>query len=137
MTTPKQVREICISLSAQMKSGAQLSDFQMLFLAKVLEAIGRGEDPAVVFSQKRSKGQAILHDDVEQKKQLVIFNVVSEMMIAKQSGKPITVAEAIRRSVDLANRVMGYKVSDPVIDEAKIRRWWDSRSKWRNQLIDI
>ena len=137
MTTPKQVREICISLSAQMKSGSQLSDIQMLFLAKVLEAIGRGEDPAVVFGQKRSKGQAILHDDVEQKKQLVIFNVISEMMLAKQSGNSITVAEAIRRSVDFANRVMGYKVSDPVIDEAKIRRWWDSRSKWRNQLIDI
>ena len=120
-----------------MKSGAQLSDIQMLFLATVLEAIGRGEDPAVVFGQKRFKGQAILHDDVEQKKQLVIFNVISEMMLAKQSGNSITVAEAIRRSVDFANRVMGYKVSDPVIDEAKIRRWWDSRSKWRNQLIDI
>ncbi len=137
MTTPKQIRGICLTLSAQMKSGAQLSDIQILFLAKVLEAVGRGEDPAVVFGQKRSKGQAILHENVEQKKQLVIFNVVSEMMIAKQSGAQITAAEAIRRTVDLANQIMGYKVNDPVIDETKIRRWWDSRSKRRNQLIDI
>jgi hypothetical protein len=137
MTTPQQIREICLSLSTQMKSGAQLSDIQILFLAKVLAAIGRGEDPAVVFGQKRSKGQAIFHEDVERKKQLVLFNVVSEMMIAKQSGTQITVAEAIRRSVDLANQIMGYRVNDPVIDETKIRRWWDSRSKRRNQLIDI
>jgi hypothetical protein len=137
MTTPKQVREICLALSVQLKSETELSKIQMLFLAKVMEAIGKGEDPAFVFGQKRSKGQSKLHEDVEQKKQLVIFNVVSEMMIAKQSGKSITIAEAIRRSVDLANRVMGYKVNDPVIDEAKIRRWWDSRSKLRNQLIDI
>ena len=137
MTTPKQVREICTSLSAHMKSGAQLSDIQMLFLAKVLDAIGKGEDPAVVFGQKRSKGQSILHEEVEKKKQLVIFNVLAEMMIAKQSGSAITVAEAIRRSVDIANKIMGYRVNDPVIDETKIRRWWDARSKRRNQFIDI
>ena len=137
MTTPKQIRQICIDLSAQITGGTQLSNVQMLFLAKVLDAIGKGEDPAVVFGQKRSKGQSILHEDVEKKKQLVIFHVLAEMMIAKQSGSAITVAEAIRRSVDLANQIMGYRVNDPVIDETKIRRWWDLRSKRRQQLIDI
>lgn len=137
MTTPKQIRQICLALSAQITGGTQLSNVQMLFLAKVLDAIGKGEDPAVVFGQKRSKGQSILHEDVEKKKQLVIFNVLAEMMIAKQSGSAITVAEAIRRSVDIANQIMGYRVNDPVIDETKIRRWWDARSKRRNQLIDI
>lgn len=137
MTTPKQIRHICLDLSEQITGGTQLSDIQMLFLAKVLDAIGKGEDPAVVFGQKRSKGQSILYEDVEKKKQLVIFNVLAEMLIAKQSGSPITVAEAIRRSVDLANQIMGYRVNDPVIDETKIRRWWDLRSKRRQQLIDI
>ena len=137
MTTPKQIRQICLDLSTQITGGTQLSNIQMLFLAKVLDAIGKGEDPAVVFGQKRSKGESILHEDVAKKKQLVIFNVLAEMMIAIQSGSSITVAEAIRRSVDMANQIMGYRANDPVIDETKIRRWWDSRSKRRHQLIDI
>ncbi len=137
MTTPKKIREICLELSAHLKNGIQLTDIQMFFLAKVLDAIGNGENPSIVFGQKRSKGQSILNDNLEKKKQLVIFNVVSEMMVAKKSGTPITIAKAIRKNVDLANQIMGYKVNDPVIDERKIRRWWDSRSKWRNQLIDV
>ncbi len=126
LTTPKQIRDMCLFLGTQLENGPPLSDEQRLFIAKIFKAIGNGEDPNLIFGQQRERGKSKLADQKVEKIGVVIRSVATDLAIAKREGTTITITAAIRMNLYLANSIMGYRIDDPVITEAKVRRWWDT-----------
>ena len=118
-------------LGAQFENDIPLSANQRSFLAKLFKSIGNGEDLKVAFGQQRDVGERALSDDRQLKIGIVIRLIATDLAIAKLEGNALTIAEAIRRNLDEANSIMGYRIDRPVINEAKVRRWWDTKKYWK------
>jgi hypothetical protein len=138
MRIPREIQARLIFLSNQLDKGIPLEQHQRKLLAKVLREIAHGIDPRIVFCCGKGAGRRNIDLDKQDKIRKVLREIALNLAIAKKSGNPISIAEAIRKEVNFANDIMGYKRGN-VITEKAIRRWWDTPKyrKFRNPLSNI
>jgi hypothetical protein len=138
MSIPREIHARLIFLSNQLDADIPLEKPQRLLLAKVLREIAQGIDPRIVFCCSNGVGKRKIDLDKQEKIKHVLRQIALDLAIAKNSGNPISIAEAIRKEVNFANKIMGYKRGN-VITEKAIRRWWDTPKyrNFRNPISDI